>query len=108
MALSEEDRAYVHDLFSGLGELSTRRMFGGLGIYHRGQIFALMRSDGALLIKGQGDFIQYLEMMGCDQWRHRRASGKEVFMPYWSLPDSARDDPEEAVALTKEAFRHME
>lgn len=107
MALSEEDRAYVQDLFSGLGDIAARRMFGGLGIYHDGRIFALMRSDGTILIKGQGAFIQYLKMMGCEQWRHRRKDGQDVAMPYWVVPDTARDDPYEAVALAQEALRHL-
>lgn len=107
MALSDEDRAYVQDLFSGLGDVTTRRMFGGLGVYHDGRIFALMRSDGALLIKGQGDFVQYLEMMGYERWRYTRKGGAEASMPYWSIPESARDDPEEAVALARAAFQHL-
>lgn len=107
MALSDEEIAFARDLFSGLGDVSTRRMFGGLGLYHEGTIFALMRSDGEILIKGAGEFVQYLEMMGCTQWRHTRKNGAEGTMPYWSLPESARDDPEEATALARAALRHL-
>lgn len=107
MALSDEEIAYASDLFSGLGEISTRRMFGGLGRYHDGTIFALMRSDGEILIKGAGDFVQYLEMMGCTRWRFTRKNVAEGAMPYWSLPESARDDPEEATALARAALRHL-
>lgn len=107
MSLSPEDIEYFTDLFSGLGGLSTRRMFGGVALYQDGTIFALMRSDGEILIKGAGDFIDTLEGMGCARWRYTRDNGKGAAMPYWTLPGSALDDPEEAVALAREALRHL-
>ncbi|WP_425098363.1 TfoX/Sxy family protein [Tropicibacter sp. S64] len=107
MSLSPEDVEYFKDLFSGLGGLSTRRMFGGAALYHDGTVFALMRSDGVILIKGAGAFIDRLEAMGCERWRYTRESGKGAAMPYWSLPGEALDDPEEAVALAREALRHL-
>lgn len=107
MALSEEDRAYARDLFSGVGDVTTRRMFGGMGIYSNGTIFALMMSDGTLMIKGAGPFVDRLEEMGCERWRYTRKNGKGAAMPYWTLPGAALDDPEEAVALAREALQHL-
>jgi DNA transformation protein len=107
MAVTREDAEHLRDLFAGLGSVTTRPMFGGLGIYHEGTIFALMDGDGGVLIKGKGAFVQALELLGCEQWVHTRKDGGTAAMPYWSLPDSARDDPEEAVALAREALRHL-
>ncbi len=104
MALGPDVHAYARDLFAGLGRVTTKAMFGGLGIYHDGVIFALMRSDGTLLLKGAGDFATDLEEMGCTRWVYARESGKGGAMPYWTLPDSALDDPEEAAALARRAL----
>ena len=107
MAVSAEEIAYATDLFSGLGDITTRKMMGGLCLYHRGTIFAIVHGDMGLMIKGAGDFISQLEEMGCDRWSYSRDGKKQVDMPYWSLPESARDDPEEACALAREALKHL-
>lgn len=107
MSLSTEEIAFAKDLFSGLGAITTRKMMGGLCLYHAGTIFALVHSDGQIFLKGAGSFIDRLEQMGCTRWTYTRKDGKSAAMPYWSLPGSALDDPEEAVTLAREALRHL-
>ncbi len=107
MSLSDEDIAYVKDLFSGLGALTTRKMFGGLSIYRDGTIFALMRSDGVIMLKGVGDFIAVLQAEGCARWTYTRDNGTSSAMPYWSLPDAALDDPELACEWARRALDHL-
>jgi DNA transformation protein len=107
VAVSDEDIAHAVDLFSGLGDITTRKMMGGLCLYYEGTIFAMLRSDGEILLKGAGDFIAKLESMGSEQWRYVRSNGKAGTMPYWPLPEAARDDPEAATALAREALRHL-
>ncbi len=107
MGITAEEIAFAKDLFSGLGEITTRRMMGGLCLYHDGTIFAIVRPDSEILIKGAGDFIARLEAMGCTRWEYVRKTGKAGSMPYWTLPGEALDDPEEAVALAREALRHL-
>ena len=41
--------AYLHDLFADFGVISTRAMFGGHGVYHRGVIIAIVIDDGLYL-----------------------------------------------------------
>ena len=41
MAVSDGDIAFAVDLFADLGALSTRKMFGGMCLYHDGTVFAL-------------------------------------------------------------------
>jgi DNA transformation protein len=80
-------------------------MFGGLGIYSEGAIFALMRSDAALLIKAKdGPFAERLAALGCRKWTTTRKNGSMSAMPYWSMPDAALDDPEDACALARDAL----
>ena len=107
MAVTDEQIAFVHDLFAEVGPITTRKMFGGLGVYADGTIFALLMSDGTLRLKGAGDMIDRYEAMGLRRWTYTRDSGKTAAMPYWELPASAQDDPEEACALAREALRHL-
>ena len=105
MSLGESDIAFVKELFSGVPDITTRKMFGGLGIYSDGTIFALMRSDGAVLLKAQdGPFADKLAGMGWEKWTYTRKNGAASSMPYWSLPEDFHDDPEAASALGREAL----
>lgn len=107
MAVSEEEIAFALELFEGLGGLSTRKMMGGLCIYHEGVIFALLFSDGQLYIKAQGDFIAEIEALGGQRWTYQREGKKPVSMPYWTIPDAYLDDPEEARTLARRALTHL-
>ena len=89
------DREALEDLFSGVGPISIRRMFGGNGIYSDGMIFAL-ELRGELMLKGDDEAGPLYEEAGARRWRYtHRTSGKDVAMPYWSLPESALDDSDE-------------
>ncbi|SPF80467.1 TfoX/Sxy family protein [Pseudoprimorskyibacter insulae] len=107
MGISTDEIEFAKDLFSGLGELTTRRMMGGLCLYHEGTIFAIIHHELGLMIKGAGAFIDQLEAQGCTRWVHTRKDGGTAAMPYWTLPPECEDDPDEAVALAREALRHL-
>ncbi|ABD55443.1 TfoX/Sxy family protein [Jannaschia sp. CCS1] len=109
MSVSDEEIAHALELFDSLGDLTTRKMMGGLCIYHRGTIFALLMSDGQLYLKGAGDFHDVLKDAGCTRWTYQRegAKRKPTAMPYWTMPDAALDDPEEAVAWARRALEHL-
>jgi DNA transformation protein len=107
MAVSDEDIAFAIELFDGLGALSTRKMMGGLCLYHEGVIFALLYSDGQLFLKAQGDFQTEIAALGGQRWTYQRDGKKPVSMPYWTLPDAYLDDPEEAQALARRALSFL-
>ena len=107
MALSDEDIAFAIDLFSDLGTFSTRKMFGGVGFYLDGAIFAVMRSDGALLLKGMGDMANTFTAQGWAHWTYQRKNGAKSAMPYWEMPDDLRDDPAVACDWARRAIAHL-
>lgn len=107
MALTDEEVAFARDLFSGLGPLTTRKMFGGLALYRDATIFAVVLSDGRIMLKGQGDMQARFDAMGLDRWSYARAGKPPTFMPYWTLPDSALDDPDAACALARTALHYL-
>ncbi|MDP5085337.1 MAG: TfoX/Sxy family protein [Yoonia sp.] len=92
MSASDADIAFATDLFADLGHLTTRKMFGGLCLYHQGVVFALLNSDGRIYLKAKGALAGALQSDGSEQFHN---------MPYWSLPMSALDDPEEACTLAR-------
>lgn len=107
MSLSAGDAEFARDLFAGLGEITTRRMMGGLCLYHRGTIFAIVHGDGAIFLKGAGEFAAELEAAGCTRWTYSRDNGRKASMPYWSLPDGALDDPALACDWARRALEHL-
>ena len=96
------DNDAISDLFSGLGPVQIRRMFGGKGIYHNGLIVAV-ELRGELRLKADEQLGAEFAAAGCEQWTYIGSRhGKLVSMPYWTAPDGAMDDPDEmAVWATK-------
>ncbi len=105
MAVSDEQIEMVRDLFEGVGPITTRKMFGGLGIYAEGTIFAVLMSDGQLKLKGVGAMAETFDAEGWTRWTYsREGSDKVAAMPYWSLPDALLDDADEASAWARRAL----
>ena len=108
MAVTDEQIAQIEDLFEGVGPITTRKMFGGLGIYASGTIFAVLMSDGDLKLKGTGAMAETFDAEGWTRWTYQReGSDKVAAMPYWSLPDALLDDPEEASAWAKRVLAEL-
>lgn len=109
MAIADADIAFALELFDGLGPLTTRKMMGGLCLYQDGTIFAILHSDAAIYLKGQGDMAARMGAEGWTRWTYTRDrgkedGGKETAMPYWKLPEAALDDPEMACDLARGAL----
>ena len=105
MSISDADIAFVKDLFSGVGTMTTRKMFGGLAVYADGVIFALVLSTGALMIKAKGALAQELAAEGAQQFIHDGKGTKRVATPYWTLPDAVMDEPELACDWARRSLR---
>ncbi|MBN9071731.1 MAG: TfoX/Sxy family protein [Rhizobiales bacterium] len=98
------DNDAIEDLFSGLGPVRITRLFGGKGIYHNGVIIAIELHD-ELMLKADAEFGAELAAAGCRQWTYTGSRhGKQVAMPYWSLPDGASDDPGEMESWARKSY----
>ncbi len=87
------EKAEIEDIFAALGPVTVRRMFGGKGVYHKGSIVAV-EYHGDLLLKADEVSAPAFETAGAARWTYQGRSGKEVKMPYWSIPADAFDDPD--------------
>ena len=61
-----------------LGEITSRKMFGGYGVFASGTMFALVSPDGRIFLKADDTNVGRFERAGS------RKYGK---MPYWELPE---------------------
>lgn len=98
------DNERIAELFEGLGAVSIRKLFGGKGIYFDGVIVAIVLR-GELMLKADEQSVPDFEAAGCKQWTYTGSRhGKLVAMPYWSIPDSAFDDPDEMTVWARRAY----
>ncbi|WP_434287580.1 TfoX/Sxy family protein [Celeribacter sp. SCSIO 80788] len=100
MSVTDEDIAFIYDLFGPLGALSHRKMMGGLSIYSEGQFFAILSSDDRVYLKASGDFAETLAAEGCEKFEMEKGRG----MNYWTLPEAALDDPDLASDWARRAL----
>lgn len=89
MAVSEEFLNYVIDQFRELGEVTSRRMFGGAGVYLEGRFFALV-ADDELYLKVDDTSRPQFEKAGSrafEPWQGHVMNG------YWSVPAEVLEEP---------------
>jgi len=107
MAVSAEFSAHVRDLFGGLGPIDIRRMFSGAGVYLDDAMFAVIFEDGLIYMRGDLELGPAYEAEGSEQWVYD-GKNKPVAMPFWRLPDSAMDDPDEALGWARRSLAPAE
>lgn len=96
------DNNAIEDLFSALGPVTIKRMFGGKGVYFDGVIIAL-EVDGEILLKADSASAPEFEAAGSSQWSYS-GKNKPVLMPYWTIPDDAIDDRETMAKWARKAY----
>ncbi len=95
MALSKDFEAFTVDLFSGLGSIRIKRMFGGALAYAGEHGFALL-DDEAIWIKVDGENEAAFVAEGSPRASYPGQDGHVMQMAYRRLPEAALDDPETA------------
>lgn len=84
MAADKELHERVLGLLAPLGGVSSKSMFGGFGIFHEGDMFALI-SGHALFFKVDDSNRARYEAAGSKQYKP---------MPYFQVPESILRDSE--------------
>lgn len=104
MPLSPGFSDYVLELIAGFGKVEIRRMFGGAMLSRGGVGFAIL-DDDTFFLKADKSLGAELKEQGCKPWSYSvKKDGTVRDIAYWSLPDTAADDPDEAVDLTRRSF----
>jgi DNA transformation protein len=79
-------------------------MFGGAMLSRSGVGFAIL-DDDTFFLKADTTLGAELKEQGSKPWSYSvKKDGAVRDIAYWSLPDTAADDPDEAVALTRRSF----
>lgn len=104
MAARDPDfEAWVLEHLAALGPMEIKRMFGAGAVYSRGLIFALL-DDGLIWLKGDDANVPALQAAGSRQFTYPGKDGAVMTLGYWSLPETAVDDPDKAVDWARGAI----
>jgi len=84
---------FLVELFEPVGGVGFRKMFGGIGIFRDGLMFALV-ADDTLYLKADDNTAIDFKAEGSGPFVY---DGKDrpVVMQYWRLPERLYDDPDE-------------
>lgn len=93
---------HLHEVFSELGPVTIRRMFGGYGVYHDGVMFALV-ADDVLYLKSDAGTADMYESRGLGRFQYNK-NGRVVSMSYCEAPEEVFDDREEAAEWARRAL----
>ena len=95
MAVTDEYLHYVLEQLAGLEHVTTRRMFGGVGLYHDARFFAIIAGD-TLYFKVNDSNRRDYEARGADQFRPY-PDRPQLSMSYYAVPADTLEDADECV-----------
>ncbi len=86
-------RAFVEELFESVEGTTVRAMFGGLGVFRDGIMYAL-GADDVLYFRADALTEPAFRAEGCEAWVYPGKKGP-MTMPYWRVPERLLDDRDE-------------
>ena len=99
MPVSPEYLDYLIDQLKAFGPVTTKRMFGGAGLYQQGVFFGIVADDTLYFKIDDANKADY------------EAAGSGPFRPfgtyamgYYEVPADVLEDPDELVLWAKKAF----
>jgi DNA transformation protein len=93
MPAADSFATYCAELLKPLGEVRTKRMFGGHGIYV-GEVFIAIVHGETLYLKADDATRARFAAAGSREFTYT-AQGKTKALGYWSAPVDAMDSPAE-------------
>ena len=85
--MSDDFLAYLDELFSDFGPVTTRAMFGGHGVYLDGVMIGVIMED-ALYLKVDAETQLHFEAVGSQPYVYL-GQREPITMSYWSAPEEA-------------------
>ena len=93
----------ILDMLSDLGDVRSRSMFGGDGIYHDGVMIGLIAS-GVFYLKVDDGNRGTFEAEGSKPFSYRRKGRKKaIIMSYWEVPADVLESREALCQWTRDA-----
>jgi len=94
--------AHVRDLLAPLPGIAARRMFGGVGLFRDGAMFAIVVDD-TLYLKADAESAPLFDAVGARPFTYRRR-GRTVALSYREAPAEAIEDREALAPWAEAAF----
>lgn len=91
------------ELFAPWAAVTTKRMFGGAGVYRDGRIFALI-ADDQIYLKANDVSRPAFEAAGCKPFVFETKGGQGIAMSYWAMPPEALDDSDRLIEWADRAW----
>jgi DNA transformation protein len=101
MAVSDDFIEYILDQLSGWGEVYTRRMFGGAGLYSDGLMFGLLANDVAYLKVDETNRDKFLDA-GSEPFKPY--PDRPTIMSYFEIPPDILEDRDELMKWAEESL----
>lgn len=79
-----------------IGSISSKKMFGGHGVFHDGKMFGIVDSKGLAYLKADVSLLEFFENSGA----HKH--GK---MPYYSIPETVLKNQELLLEWAKKSIK---
>jgi DNA transformation protein len=91
------------ELLAPLGQASSRRMFGGHGLYVDGLCMAMIIQD-ALYLKVDDGSRPLFERSGCRPFTYATKTGERHALGYFTAPEEAMESPAEMLPWGRKAL----
>ncbi|MDA9129372.1 TfoX/Sxy family protein [Candidatus Gracilibacteria bacterium] len=89
--LPESLEYFLQDCLKGDTNYNVKPLFGGYGVYYKGQIFAIHAWDVLYMKVGDNNRQDYIDA-GSKEFEYVKKDGKVFHMNYWELPDEVLED----------------
>ncbi|KAA3631830.1 MAG: hypothetical protein DWQ02_15805 [Bacteroidetes bacterium] len=100
MAYSQDYLDFILDQLSGFGDVMAKKMFGGIGFFKGGTMFAMIGGDVFRMRVDDVNRADY-ETLGMKPYQpHPNKKG----MPYWEVPLSILEDRESLTIWAEKAY----
>ena len=86
---------FLHEILESFGVITTRKMFGGYGVYHQGLMFGLV-ADDELYLKVDDSSLGEFEAAGLPAFEYEK-NGKVMKMSYRKAPEEIYDEAQSAM-----------
>ena len=94
--------AFLGERLGGWGPVRAKRMFGAVGLFREGLMFAIIANE-VLFLKTDAENRPAYEAAGSAPLRYDSARG-EVALSYYEAPTEALDDPDALLAWVESAY----
>jgi DNA transformation protein len=103
MVANDSFAEFLRDQLAPLGHITMRRMFGKIGLFCNGLMFAMMTGEALYVRVDDQNRAVFIEAESAPPLTYEK-QGRTIDLSFWRVPDHLFDDPEELVAWARAAL----